>query len=611
MILNLIIFILYIFCFFISLLGYGLIVNRFFNFSLYTDNSNISLGELGFLSLVILLPISVLLNFIFPINTFISLSIFSIGLIFFFYRIKLKENYKKILYLLLFLLLILPYFVLITHHDDFYYYHLPYLNIIKESKIIFGLANLNNILSYPQNLWFNIFALFRLPIIEYNGLQVINGIFTFLFVVLCFEFFLNSKLIIIKIISFCFIVFTLAIFSRLKDHGAEIVPQLITLVIFLYSFILLFDIDSNKKNIIFKILILFTISILLRLSSIIIFPFLLFIILVNFKIFFDVLKKFKFWTLIFILISTVLAKNIINSGCLVYPLSFTCFKQSQISWSIDKSIPKINENVILSFTRGWMIYAKERNKNSNKFIFNPDEDTLTHKEFLQKGIIFWIKYWLKDPDIKRILNIFLIGTFIILTIIISNLKNLNIKLIDKRSYFKPFTLLILITPIMFWLLLSTPSTRYGGYSIFIGIVSFIVAIFSDFLFNNKLNLKNSFVVLFCISAVFFTYKNINRIIIKNIIEPWPEKQFLVKNVDYEVIKINNFNVNVRLPTNKLLMGKLEDKNNYILHCGNIKPLCTPIKKTQCIHSILKKYSYLIIKGNKKKCLELHKNHALY
>jgi hypothetical protein len=180
MIFNFIIFIIYIITIFISIIGYGLIINKYFNYSLYSNN-NISFGELGFFSLVILVPLSILLNFFFPINILISLFIFCIGMIFFFLKVNLYENYKKILYLIFFLILIFPYFVLITQHDDFYYYHLPYLNIIQESKIIFGLANLNNVLSYPQNLWFNIFALFRLPIIDFNGLQVLNGIFTFFF----------------------------------------------------------------------------------------------------------------------------------------------------------------------------------------------------------------------------------------------------------------------------------------------------------------------------------------------------------------------------------------------------------------------------------------------
>ena len=73
-------------------------------------------------------------------------------------------------------------------------------------------------------------------------------------------------------------------------------------------------------------------------------------------------------------------------------MSFTCFSKNQISWSIDKEVPKINESVILSYTRGWMIYAKENTEGSDKFIFNPSKNLLTHNEYLSKGVKFWIKY---------------------------------------------------------------------------------------------------------------------------------------------------------------------------------------------------------------------------
>ena len=50
--------------------------------------------------------------------------------------------------------------------------------------------------------------------------------------------------------------------------------------------------------------------------------------------------------------------------------------------------------------------------------------------------------------------------------------------------------------------------------------------------------------------------------------------------------------------------ELNDENNYILHCGNIKQFCTPIKKIQCIDRIYKKFNFFVITSNKNKC-ELH------
>lgn len=609
MISDFFLFTIYILLLFISILGYGLFSKKILNLSNLNNNTNF--GELGFFSLIILIPLAIVLNFIFGISKFVSLNIFVLGIIFFLHQIKNIKNIKKIFYLLFLLIILLPYFILITHHDDFFYYHLPYLNVLRDSKIIFGLVNLNNVLAYPQNIWFNVFSLFRLPIIDYNGLQALNGIFTFFFIIFCLETLLESKKYKIKLISFCYVIFILALFSRLKDHGAEIIPQFLMLIIFLYAFILIFNNEIIKENIIYKILIMFLISSILRLSSIILLPFIIFILLINLRNFLNLLKKMSFIYLIIILISLILTKNIINSGCLVYPISITCFKQTQIIWSIDKEIPKINENVILSYTRGWMIYAKENIKDSNKFVFNPDSNTLTHKEYLEKGVSFWIKYWIKDPDINRILNIFLISLFIVAIIFVNNIKNFRFNLKGTKTKFETLILLVLLTPIIFWLFFSTPSTRYGGFAIFIALVSFLITFLCDTFFYGKIKLKNSYVILFIISISFFMYKNLDRLYSNGDLKPWPEEEKLEKKIDYKEFELNNYKLNVRLETNKLLMGKLEDQNNYILHCGNIKPLCTPIEKTNCINKIYTKLSYLFIIGNKEKCLELHSKHALY
>ena len=611
MILNFFLFYTYALLLFISLIGYGLFFSQIFKISKDEKYSRYQFGEIGFFSIVILIPISIILNFITPINFLISFLVSIFGIIIFLIKINQKIYYKKLITFFLILIFSLPYFILNTHHDDFYYYHLPYLNVLQFSNVIFGLANLNSVLAYPQNLWFNIFSLFRLPFIDYNGLQVLNGIYTFFFIIFCFENYFKTTSNKIKIILICNIVFVLALFSRLKDHGAEIIPQLLMLIVFIYCFILLFDKNNNKKELLTKLLIIFTISVLLRLSSIIILPFLIFILIFNFKILIEILKKIKILIIVSTLILLVLSKNIINSGCLVYPLSFTCFNQSQVSWSIDRDIPKINENVILSFTRGWMIYAKENTPDSNKFIFNPNKNLLSHKQYLSQKKIFWIKYWLKDPDIIRILNVFIIGICILSILFLTNLKRLKNNYEYKYFRTKILTLIFLFSPIIFWLLFSTPSTRYGGYALFITIVSYSIGLVSTTFIRQNINLRFSFSFLLFISLSFFTFKNIDRVVSTNNDYPWPEKINLEKDKDFLETKIEGFTINVRIPTNKLLMGELNDENNYIIHCGNIKQFCTPIKKIQCIDRIYKKFNYFIITSNKTKCLELHKEHALY
>ena len=59
------------------------------------------------------------------------------------------------------------------------------------------------------------------------------------------------------------------------------------------------------------------------------------------------------------------------------------------------------------------------------------------------------------------------------------------------------------------------------------------------------------------------------------------------------------------------MGNLNEKNNYILHCGNIEPLCTPNKKLGCMKKIYKKFNYRFIINDNQYCINLHNQHALY
>ncbi len=608
---NIFLLIIYTILLFISIFGYGLLFNKIISLGINKNFTNLNYGEIGLFSLGILIPLSIITHLIIPINFYVSIFFFLIGLFFCISKLNLIKDYKKLLFLFLLTILFLPYLIINTHHDDFYYYHLPYLNVVQFSKAIFGLANLNNVLTYPQNLWFNVFSLFRLPIIDYNGLQIINGIFTIFFIIFCFSNYFSTKKIEIKLISLINIVFVFAIFSRLKDHGAEIIPQLLMLVCIIYCLILVFDNQINKKEILIKIAIMFTISILLRLSSIIILPLILFIFILNFSSSLKLLKKTKLLSIILTLVILVITKNIINSGCVVYPLSFTCFSQKQISWSIDKEIPKINENVILSFTRGWMIYAKENSGSSNKFIFNPKNDLLSHEEYLSKGKNFWLKYWIKDPDIIRILNCFIIGLFIFMVIIIENFKYLKMNLLQLLNGRRNITFLFLFFSIMFWLFLSTPSTRYGGYAIFIGLITFIIIVLTKVFISEKIKLRGTFVITILLSFSFFYFKNIERIEFDNQFNAWPEKEILVMNTDYKQIDIGGFPINARLATNKLLMGELNDKNNYILHCGNIKGLCTPIKKINCISKIYKNLNYIFIINNKEQCINLHSEHALY
>ncbi len=97
MILNYSLFCAYILLLFVSLIGFGLLFSQVFKFSTYDQNNSYQFGEIGFFSIGILIPLSIILNFISPISFIISFLVFLFGIIIFLLKKNLNKNYKKLI----------------------------------------------------------------------------------------------------------------------------------------------------------------------------------------------------------------------------------------------------------------------------------------------------------------------------------------------------------------------------------------------------------------------------------------------------------------------------------------------------------------------------------
>ena len=609
----------YLFLFFISTIfiiySYGFVLEKLLNLS----NNNYNLGEKGIYAISFLLSISLIIHFFIPINYQVTIPIFLFGLLILIRNIKYifyEINFIKIEFLSL-VIILFPFIFIKNFHDDFNYYHLPYLNVVFSHKIIFGLGNLNNILIYPQNAWLDFISLFKLPIFENNIPHILNASIFFFFIIFNVEKFKQNNEKLLKSFNALLIILAFVLFSRLKDFGLEIIPQLILLLVTYFILEIYINKEINVEKNIEKILIFSMTAILLRIGSVSILPVVL-IVLINFyKQTLNIFFNYKL--ILYCLLTSIVffMKNIIISGCLIYPLSFTCVEESTLSWSIGKEIPEINKNVLHSFSRGWMFYAKEETETKEKFIFNPTKMTMSHKEYMDKNLIFWSKYWFKDPDTIRILNLILISFFIIIIFLIFNYYKITFIQFSKKTKKLYFVLILFIPQVVFWFLIGTPSMRLGGYAALIPIVLVLILIIISKILIKDFEIKKSIIVLLSISSFYFFYKNIDRVLNDynnknfNFNQPWPLHENLLLNEDYKINKIDGININLRLPTNKLLMGNLEDTNNYILHCGNIDMLCTPVKKFKCIKKIEKIKGYILIKKDLKKCLDIYKSNVLY
>ena len=104
--------------------------------------------------------------------------------------------------------------------------------------------------------------------------------------------------------------------------------------------------------------------------------------------FFFKIKRFYFFLIFGVLWFT---KNIIISGCLIYPVKSTCFEN--IIWSDLKTVENLSyENE--AWTKDWPHYLKQ--------IENIEDNKVSVKEYSKK--FFWVKYWIKRT-LTKILSI--------------------------------------------------------------------------------------------------------------------------------------------------------------------------------------------------------------
>lgn len=326
-ILKTLIFLSYYFLFLFSILGFGLL---FCNF-LTVDYKKTNLGSVGLLGFCFLSFFSYFTNLFVP-HDFIHNSILHfVGislLIFYFFKdnFYFKKNFYK-LFLITFVLIIGLF--LSKNNEDFPYYHLSYAINLVESNATIGFGNLNSAYRTSSSLfYFN--SLLYLPYIKYYLFHA-SGIYilTFANLILLERFFFNkiisnNFLVLLSALIFCFINL---VFNRLAEYGTDRAGQIISLIIFLYLLNILnskkLDINDNK---IILVLLIFIITV--KAYFVVYFSLLIFIFYNAFKLkkFEFFLNNYKFFIILSLLFILFIFINFLNSGCLFYPLKFTCFQ---------------------------------------------------------------------------------------------------------------------------------------------------------------------------------------------------------------------------------------------------------------------------------------------
>jgi len=563
-----------IFIFFsLSILGYGYYFKKFI-----IKENEFDIGESGIFGFVFLYLVAVTIHFFFSLNQITSTTILMIGfLISLKILTKVREYFNKKLFINL-LIVTLSLVLAATNnlHDDVYLYQLPYINYLQSEKIIFGLSSLNDFSAYSHGLY-DIMALFKVPIFINQTIFLIPVIF-----VMFFLFIINNKLKInknyLKIFLYIILFLFLFKFTRSKQFGTD-VP--VICLLFLIQIYILNFIKSGNKNYFFKSITIFIFAVFLKIYAVFaIFYFLIF--LKNFKK--NILNFFKnrnLFFFIFFICFITFSKNIIHTGCLMYPITSTCLDKENASWSIGKKAIELRKVSLEAATKGIRIYIRNQNH----------REIITPEEYLEKFKYTYHLNVIQDPDFERFLV--LISIFLILCLI----NSLNF-IIKKKDYlnqekFDRKILYLSFFPFLAWII-YIPHIRYGGYS--------YIALFLYLLFL-ELNLfkylaKKNLNILLILGLVFIFSKNFSRIK-----DEYNLKKFSTNN--YPLPEYKTFNYSSK----KINNLELKISDHWQL-CGEIPFPCLVQSNFDSINQIKLVFGYYFINSDEQKVIK-HMKKEIY
>ncbi len=508
---NLIILSFYYISILISIIGFGFLSARILEIDINRYQTNL----FGLLGIITLTFVSYFTNLFVAHSYFHNILLLSIGLISFLYgifrkKIDFKDTRKIII--LAFLLVLIS--LLYKTHDDFDWYHLPYTLNIAQNKFQFGLGSFNHGFRTPSSIFY-LNSLFYLPIIKFYSFNF-GQLYIFLFGLIFFYkkiFNENNKNSIILFYSLLSFIFVSIVFYRLAEHGTDRSGQILIFLIIIF----ILEISNSKKLDINKIYLtlIFLIYIITVKTYFIIFS-ILFLPLI-FKVGTDLkfYKKIIFSKIsIFCIIFLIFHFNIqiANTGCLFYPMNFTCYPN--FIWSI-------NEKEVIYMQEHYEVWAKS-GANPNFRIENVSEYISNFN---------WVHRWFNEYFFTKVSDL-LAGILLMITFCYFTFKNKKFLPGNKININILFFSLIILFIIWF---IKFPQLRYGGFVIVANIIFLPFCIYIiNYKINKKIIIKAKILVL--ISLLIFTYRNTDRIVNEIKIykyNPFISSYYRIENPEYK------------------------------------------------------------------------------
>ena len=484
----------------LSVFGYSSILNNL----IFKDNLFKNLLFLNFIIglLFIYIVVGILFHY-FSISNLLTIFIIFLGLVFF-----IKNNYKYLNQLSFIskhfkIVLLSVFFGLYALNNNDFDYHFFHILENKRNNLQYGLAVFGPEYRVAYNsAWLFLQSIFFIEKFHYS-LFFLTSIFYSVFIRDIYQ--LIKKSIIeknhISLIYFLSsLLFVLSVIYKYKDFGTDYASHFI--LIYIVGLFLSYN-HSHKLNYQFFIYcsLIFSLAVISKISSTIFFLFFIFLIYkISLKSLFSQTKVFHLIILSFPILIWF-SHNIALSGCIVYPVDYTCL--SDLSWSIDnKDIysAKYNYQIISLFAKGLKIYFWD----------------LSLDELRSFNIInIWFPYWINDHFYKileKFLPAFIVLALIPITYVFIKQTKISDNYISNSVKKIDQFLLISISIILFiiWFL-QAPAIRFGfSYILFILLI-FIVPLWYKVFFLKISIVKSIIKKILLLALVFFISHNLIRI----------------------------------------------------------------------------------------------------
>ena len=496
---QILILLLFYFLILYSIMGYGRV------FTLFNSNYQDSSFN-GLIGIAFLILLSYLTNIFFAHNYLHNFLIIFLGLGIFIY--DFKKNFSKriveyrdvtIIFIIIFIGILMY-----KNHDDFYYYHFPYTQILTNYNKIFGLGNLNHGFRTASSIFY-LNSLFYLPIIKYflmnSGAAYILGFSNYILYKNIKDLIKKNNFNNVLFLSILSIIYINIIFARIAEHGTDrsaLILIFVMSVYYLKSLSLKKDEINSKyfNNFYSKLALLF--AIIISLKSFYIIYLVIFILwffqikkYFEIKIIFSLIFKNYYTYLIILFFLFTVFTTFSNTGCLIYPATFTCF--DQFSWSIP--LAQVDQMQL------WYEQWSKAGATPNFRVNDPE---------LYVSKLNWVSNWINIYFFTKVSDNIL--STILIAVIVYFLFTYNSTKIKKFVFTKDNKIFYYLILFLFveWFY-NHPSLRYGGFALLALIFFIPISIYlSQFKFN-VLKFKKNISLILILTIIVFIVRNVSRI----------------------------------------------------------------------------------------------------